>query len=387
MLHAKVMTVDGLVATSARPTSTRGRVGRGGQPRRARPADRGDPRPAVRRGPRTERTGGPGRAGSAGPGSSGCSRPPSSRFAATPDAPDAGRPAGRSARDLQLGLVDAARLHRVDLLGDLHELARGLGLGVGHDDRGAGVATLAQRRHQRHPPEQGDPDACGQRLAAATAEDLVRDAVVAPEPAHVLDHADDVELDLLGHRGGALRDRLRGRLRRGDDHDLGARQELAHRERDVARARWHVDDEVVGLVPGHVGEELLERLVEHRPPPDDRLVLGDEEAHGEQPDPVARRRDHAVVLGELGPVLDAEHPGHGEAPDVRVDRGDVLAHPGERHRQIRGDRRLADAALARGDGDHPGPGVRERVLSGHRHSSSPPFRGSSGRSATFPLRA
>ena len=50
-----------------------------------------------------------------------------------------------------------------------------------------------------------------------------------------------------------------------------------------------VDDEEVGIVPVDVGEELLERLVQHRAPPDDRLVLLGEEAH--------RDAAHAVGLG------------------------------------------------------------------------------------------
>ena len=68
----------------------------------------------------------------------------------------------------------------------------------------------------------------------------------------------------------AHRDLLRGRLRRRHDHDLGARQQLAERDRDVAGAGGHVDDERVELAPVDVGEELLERAVQHRPAPHDR---------------------------------------------------------------------------------------------------------------------
>ncbi len=101
--------------------------------------------------------------------------------------------------------------------------------------------------------------------------------------------------DLLGHRRGALRDPLRGRLRRGDDDHLGAGEELRHRQRHVAGARRHVDDEVVGLAPVDVGEELLERLVQHRAAPDDGLVLAGEEAHRDEPHAVRLGRDDHVV--------------------------------------------------------------------------------------------
>ena len=172
-------------------------------------------------------------------------------------------------------------------------------------------------------------------------------------------------LTLLRHVRGALRDLLRRGLRRGDDDDLGARQELRHRERDVAGAGRHVDDEEVGLAPVHVGEELLERLVQHRAAPDDRLVLAGEEAHRDQRHAVrVGRHDHVVDDGRR--AVDAEHARHREAPHVGVDRGDPVAPLRERDREVRGDRRLADAALARRDREDPGAGVGERVRAAAR---------------------
>ena len=58
MLHAKIMTVDGLVANigSANLNRAVGRPRRGGQPRRPRPATRRGPRRALRRRPRTQRS-------------------------------------------------------------------------------------------------------------------------------------------------------------------------------------------------------------------------------------------------------------------------------------------------------------------------------------------
>ena len=102
----------------------------------------------------------------------------------------------------------------------------------------------------------------------------------------------------------------------------------------------HVDDEVLGLVPVHVGEELLERLVQHRAPPDDRLVLAGEEAHRDEAHAVGLGRDDHVVDHDRR-LVDAEHARHREAPHVGVDRGDVLAPLRERDREVRGDRRLA----------------------------------------------
>ena len=195
------------------------------------------------------------------------------------------------------------------------------------------------------------------------AEDLVGLAVVASEPRHVLDDAGDGEVDLLGHVGRPLGDLLGRRLRGGDHHHLGPGEELGHRQGDVARPRRHVDDQELGLVPPHVGQELLQGLVEHRPPPDDGLVLPGEEAHGDQLHAVRRRRHDQRVDEHRGP-FDPQHPGHGEAPDVGVDGGHRVAGPGQGDRQVGGDRRLADPPLARRHRQHPGAGGEERVLLG-----------------------
>ena len=72
------------------------------------------------------------------------------------------------------------------------------------------------------------------------------------------------------HLRGALGDALRGRLRRRHERRLGARQQLPEREADVAGAGRHVDQQVVERAPVDVGEELLERAVQHRAAPHDR---------------------------------------------------------------------------------------------------------------------
>ena len=63
-------------------------------------------------------------------------------------------------------------------------------VGIRDHDRLAVVAALAQLGHERHLAEQRHLELVGELLAAALAEELVLGAVVAPEPRHVLDHAD-----------------------------------------------------------------------------------------------------------------------------------------------------------------------------------------------------
>ena len=155
----------------------------------------------------------------------------------------------------------------------LADRLRGRVVGIGDEQRQPAVGLLAQRHRQRHLAEQRDLDLVREQLAAALAEELEALAARRGEAGHVLDHAGDLELDLVGHLGRAARDLLRGRLRRRDDHELRLRQQLGERHRDVAGARREVDQQVVELAPLDVLEELRERLVQHRPAPYDGLVL------------------------------------------------------------------------------------------------------------------
>ena len=156
---------------------------------------------------------------------------------------------------------------------------------------------------------------------------------------------------------------LGGRLRRRDDHELRLRQQLGERHRDVAGAGRQVDQQVVELAPVHVLEELADRLVEHRPAPGDRLValvqeeLDRDGLHAGR----AVEREDLALRRDLGPAVDAQHARDRVAPHVGVERRGQLALGLQRGGEVRGDRGLAHAALARADADHVLDG-RQRAL-------------------------
>lgn len=152
----------------------------------------------------------------------------------------------------------------------------------------------------------------------------------------------------LGHLGGGL-------LRRGHDEDLRGRQQLGHRDRDVAGAGRQVHEEDVEVAPVDVGQELLQRPVEHRPAPHDGGVALGEHADGDDLHAVGvGRHDHLLDLG--GTAGDAEHAGHRVAVDVGVDHADLAALGRHRRGEVDRHRGLADAALA----------ARHRVDTGQR---------------------
>ena len=171
---------------------------------------------------------------------------------------------------------------------DVHEPLRVLRVGARDDHRHAGVTAEADPRVDRNLAEELGADLLREPLAAAVAEDLVvvtaRRALVV---AHVLDDAEDRNLDLLEHRDALHDVDDRDLLRRRHHHRARDRDQLRQRELHVAGAGRQIADEVVELAPLDVAEELLEQAVHHRAAPHDRLVLVDEEAD----------RDHAARRG------------------------------------------------------------------------------------------
>ena len=92
--------------------------------------------------------------------------------------------------------------------------------------------------------------------------------------------------------------------------------------------------------------------MQHRAAPHHRLVVVKEEADRHQPQVVCdRRHDHLVDDHRL--LRDAEHVRDRVPVDVRVEHAHFLAGGGERGGDVHGQRRFADAALARRDRDHP----------------------------------
>ena len=175
-------------------------------------------------------------------------------------------------------------------------------------------------------------------------------AVRADEVAHVLDDAEHRHVDLAEHRQPLAGVDQRHVLRRRDDHRAGERDALRQRQLRVAGARRQVDDQVVERAPFDVAEELLERLHHHRPAPDHRRVGLHDEAERHQLHAVLLQRQDAVAdHPRLG---DAEHHRHRGAVDVGVEQADAMAELRQRQREVGGDGRLADAALAAGDRHH-----------------------------------
>ena len=131
----------------------------------------------------------------------------------------------------------------------------------------------------------------------------------------------------------------------------GERQQLRQRQRDVARARRHVDDQIIELAPLGVAQELRDRPVQHRPAPHDRFARRHQKAHAHHAQAVLHHRLQPIVL-QMRPLVDAQQVRNAGAVDVGVHQADRRAAVLQSVRQRRGDRALADAPFAGADRDH-----------------------------------
>ena len=149
-----------------------------------------------------------------------------------------------------------------------------------------------------------------------------RGAGLADERGHVLDDAGDRHPRVLGHPADPAGDRARppacGVV---TASSAAVGHQLEQRQRDVAGAGREVEQQHVEITPVDVGEELLERLVQHRPAPDDGLVLGTRKPVDHQPDAVCLDREHDPAQRDRRPSH-AEQVGHRVAPDVGIEQAD-----------------------------------------------------------------
>ena len=177
--------------------------------------------------------------------------------------------------------------------------------------------------------------------AAALTEQRQRRAVGQGHRGHVLHDTDHALAGLARDQPAAHGDVGCRGLRRRDDDDLGVRQQLAHRDGDVARARRHVEQQHVEIAEEDVGQELLHGAVQHRAPPGDgahrRLPVAAQE-HADRDDlhAVGDRRQHQVVDAGRLPARRRRHRRGRAAPGSRT-----------RARRRRRGRRRARARRAR----------------------------------------
>ena len=176
-------------------------------------------------------------------------------------------------------------------------------------------------------------------------------AVRADVHGHVLDQPEHGDVELLEHLQRLARIQGGDVLRRGHDHRAGHRDLLRHGQLDVAGARRQVDHQVVEVAPAGVVEQLGQRRGRHRPAPDHRRVLVDQQADRHRLDAVRAHRLDGLAVGTVGPARQAQHRRHAGAVDVGIQHAHRQPFRGQRQRQVHRGGGLAHPALAGADGD------------------------------------
>jgi hypothetical protein len=219
---------------------------------------------------------------------------------------------------------------------------------IGHP----GIAAFPNRLINGEPPKERNVQLLGEPLAPAMAEDVrFVVAVGAGVIAHVLDqtHRRDIQLLVHTHRAEAVGEWHL--LRRGHDNRADHWNRLAQAERNVTRARRHVDDQVIEIPPCHFAEELLYRAMQHRTTPDDGRVIGGQKTHRHDLKAVLLCRHDLFAVGRKLRRRQTEHDGNVWTVDVSVEDADAAAALGKRERKVHGYGRFADAPLARAHRD------------------------------------
>ncbi len=169
--------------------------------------------------------------------------------------------------------------------------------------------------------------------------------------AHVLNDAEDFDIDLVEHFEGLARI-LQGDVGwGGDDNSAGERHGLHEGDDDVAGAGREVDEEDVEVAPFHLLQKLADDLVKHGAAHDEGLVAGGDESDGDDFDAVGEVGLDLVVGEDAGLLRSAHHERDVGAVDVGVDEADAMAELSERDGEVDGEGGFADAALAGSDGD------------------------------------
>ena len=125
-------------------------------------------------------------------------------------------------------------------------------------------------------------------------------AMRAGEVAHVLDDAENFDVDLGEHLQSLARILKADVAGRGDDNCAGEGNGLHERDDDIAGARRQIDDEVVEFAPINLLQKLADDLVEHGSAHHQGLVAGRDVADGDGLDAVGQIGLDDVAGADVG---------------------------------------------------------------------------------------
>ena len=215
----------------------------------------------------------------------------------------------------------------------------------------AAFAGLHDRRIHRDAPEERYAFLGRHRLGASPEEDIGGLAAVrADKSAHVLDDAQDGQVQLVAEHERLAHVGHGDLLRRGDDHGASAvAEQFGESERLVAGAGWGVYHETIEMAPVDPGQQFADGGVLAGATPDHGIVVvGQEKLDGHHPEPLAHLgRGDAAGDPWLGLVAKPEQARHAGAVQIDIEQADTAPGGGQGRSQVDCHGTLADAAFAR----------------------------------------
>ena len=156
----------------------------------------------------------------------------------------------------------------------------------------------------------------------------------------------------FGHLHSLGNDHAHQVLGRSDDDDTIHRQALEHGQRYIAGSGRHIHEQVVHILPDHIGPELLDSAGNDGATPDHRRSgIIQQQIDGHHLDTAAAQRGVQAILGCALAFGHAEGSGCGGAGNISIQHANPLALPGHSYSQHGGDGGLTDAALAGNNGN------------------------------------
>nr|ACM91076.1 ATPase [uncultured bacterium 34R1] len=224
-----------------------------------------------------------------------------------------------------------------------------------HHHRHAIVATLANTRHQRNLAQQTHIEFLGQVLAAVFPKDVVLLVGVCGrrEPRHILHNAQHRHIHMLTQEHAHALAGIGQRHLLWCGHHYGTRdgKRLHQREVNVARARRHINDEVVEFAPVGIVDKLFQGIARHCAAPQHGFILIDHKAYREHLHAIFLSRHNQVAAVHFTHiellVFQTQHLGHRGAENVGVEQTHAVALHGKRHGQVHRHGRLPYSAFAR----------------------------------------
>src|SRR5579859_13594 len=166
------------------------------------------------------------------------------------------------------------------------------------------------------------------------------------EVTHVLHQAQDIYPELLEHLD-SFAGILQGYVGRSTNHHRPAdRDGLDQGDSHIAGAWRQINQKIIKGAPLNLLQELPDNRVQHGPAPDQRLIAGVEEAHGDRPYAMLLQRLQAVLADYFRLSARPQHERDVRTVYIAIQQAHFESHAAQRNCKVHGNGGLTDSTRA-----------------------------------------